>query len=60
MHYNFVHIHQTLRCTPAMAAGVSETLWEVAGMVRGAGGVGSVAGMMSAESFRQESTNWTP
>ncbi len=26
IHYNFVRIHQTLRCTPAMAAGISETL----------------------------------
>jgi IS1 family transposase len=33
MHYNFVRIHQTLRCTPAMAAGVSTTLWELADMV---------------------------
>ena len=33
MHYNFVRIHQTLRCTPAMAAGVSNTLWELADMV---------------------------
>jgi IS1 family transposase len=34
MHYNFVRIHQTLRCTPAMAAGVSQTLWELADMVK--------------------------
>jgi len=34
MHYNFVRIHQTLRCTPAMAAGVSKTLWEIADMVK--------------------------
>ena len=27
MHYNYVRIHQTLRVTPAMAAGVSKTLW---------------------------------
>ena len=26
MHYNFVRIHQTLRCTPATAAGVTTTL----------------------------------
>jgi hypothetical protein len=26
MYYNFVRIHQTLRVTPAMAAGVSKTL----------------------------------
>jgi IS1 family transposase len=34
MHYNFVRIHQTLRVTPAMAAGVSTTLWELADMVK--------------------------
>lgn len=27
MHYNFVRIHQTLKVTPAMAAGVTDTLW---------------------------------
>jgi hypothetical protein len=26
-HYNFVRIHQTLRVTPAMAAGVTDHLW---------------------------------
>ena len=34
MHYNFVRIHQTLRCTPAMAAGVTARLWELADMVK--------------------------
>ena len=34
MHYNFVRIHQTLRCTPAMAVGVTATLWEIADMVK--------------------------
>jgi hypothetical protein len=29
MHYNFVRIHQTLRVTPAMAAGVTSRLWEL-------------------------------
>jgi IS1 family transposase len=33
MYYNFVRIHQTLRVTPAMAAGVSEKLWEVSDIV---------------------------
>lgn len=33
MHYNFVRIHQTLRVTPAMAAGVTAKLWELADMV---------------------------
>lgn len=28
-HYNFCRIHKTIRCTPAMAAGVSATLWSV-------------------------------
>ena len=34
MHYNFARIHQSLRITPAMAAGVSKTLWSLADMVR--------------------------
>lgn len=34
MHYNFVRIHQTLRCTPAMAAGVSKTLWSIEDIVK--------------------------
>ncbi len=34
MHYNFVHIHQTTRVTPAMAAGVTDTLWELTDIVR--------------------------
>lgn len=34
MHYNFVRIHQTLRVTPAMAAGVTSTLWDLPDMVR--------------------------
>ena len=32
-HYNFVRIHQSIRCTPAMAAGVTPHLWSVAEMV---------------------------
>jgi IS1 family transposase len=32
-YYNFVHIHQKLRVTPAMAAGVTDRLWEVADIV---------------------------
>ena len=34
MYYNFVRIHQTLRCSPAMAAGVSSQLWEISDIVR--------------------------
>jgi hypothetical protein len=33
MYYNFVRIHQTLKVTPAMAAGVSDKLWEVSDIV---------------------------
>ncbi len=32
-YYNFVRIHRTLRVTPAMAAGVTNRLWEVADIV---------------------------
>jgi IS1 family transposase len=28
-HYNFARIHSTLRCTPAMAAGVATTVWSM-------------------------------
>ena len=28
-HYNFVRIHRTLRCTPAMEAGVTDRLWSI-------------------------------
>jgi hypothetical protein len=34
MYYNFVRIHQTLKVTPAMAAGVTERLWEIADIVK--------------------------
>ena len=34
MYYNFVRIHQTLRITPAMAAGVTDRLWELVDIVR--------------------------
>src|SRR5438270_13324801 len=34
MHYNFVRIHQTLKVTPAMAAGVTSKLWEMSDMVK--------------------------
>jgi hypothetical protein len=32
-YYNFVRIHQTLRVTPAMAAGVTDRLWEMSDIV---------------------------
>jgi hypothetical protein len=33
MYYNFVGIHQTLKVTPAMAAGVTDRLWEMSNLV---------------------------
>jgi IS1 family transposase len=32
-HYNFIRIHQTLRVTPAMAAGVTEHLWTIRDLI---------------------------
>lgn len=29
MHYNFCRIHQTLRVTPAMQAGLAKNVWEL-------------------------------
>jgi len=34
MHYNFVRIHKSLRCTPAMEAGVTKRLWEIEDIVK--------------------------
>src|ERR1700720_2402330 len=33
MYYNFVRLHQTLKVSPAMAAGVTERLWEMVDVV---------------------------
>ncbi|SRR5260221_4177043 len=33
MHYNFVRVHQTLKTTPAIAAGVSRKAWTIADIV---------------------------
>ena len=33
MYYNFVRIHSSLRCSPAMAAKVSKKLWSVEDIV---------------------------
>ncbi len=35
-YYNFVRRHNTLRCTPAMAAGVERTFWTVADLIEAA------------------------
>ena len=34
MHYNFCRIHQTLRVAPAMAAGVTDKLWDMMDVAR--------------------------
>jgi IS1 family transposase len=33
MHYNFCRVHQTLRMTPAMSAGLSDHIWEISELV---------------------------
>src|ERR1043165_8641487 len=33
MYYNFCRIHKTLRCTPAMEAGISKKVWETSEIV---------------------------
>jgi hypothetical protein len=33
MYYNFVRLHQTLKVSPAMAAGVTDCLWEMTDVV---------------------------
>jgi hypothetical protein len=33
MHYNFARIHETLRISPAIAAGVTGRLWEISDIV---------------------------
>jgi hypothetical protein len=34
MHYHFCRIHKTLRVTPAMAAGVTDQLWQIGDIVK--------------------------
>jgi hypothetical protein len=34
MHYNFCRIHQTLRVTPAMAAGIADHVWSLDEVIR--------------------------
>jgi len=34
--YNFCRVHETLRCTPAMALGVTDHIWSVAELVSAA------------------------
>ncbi|MBI4468868.1 MAG: IS1 family transposase [Acidobacteria bacterium] len=34
MHYNFARIHQSLRVTPAMEAGISDHVWSISDLIR--------------------------
>ena len=34
MHYNYCRVHQTLRVTPAMQAGLTDHVWEIEELVR--------------------------
>ena len=34
MHYNYCRIHQTLRVTPAMEAGLTDHVWEIEELVK--------------------------
>lgn len=33
-HHNFARIHRSLRCTPAMAAGITSTVWSIGDLVK--------------------------
>lgn len=37
-HYNFCRLHKTIRCTPAMAAGVTKTMREMKDLIARVGG----------------------
>jgi len=34
MHYNYCRVHQTLRVTPAMEAGISDHVWSIEELVQ--------------------------
>jgi hypothetical protein len=34
-YYNFCRIHSSIRCTPAMAAGITDTTWDIKDLLRG-------------------------
>ena len=42
MHYNFCRIHQTLRVTPAMEAGIADHVWSIKELVSRMEGTRSV------------------
>ncbi len=55
MYYNFVRIHSTLRMAPAMAAGVSDRLWEIGDIVKLIGDVAAKPGARGP--YKKENSN---
>ena len=53
MYYNFCRIHQTLRITPAMAAGVTDRVWDISDIV-----ALMDAGRVARAAERAERGNW--
>lgn len=43
MHYNFCRVHQTLRVTPAMEAGITDHVWNIEEIVALLGDMGQKA-----------------
>ena len=37
-HYNLCRVHETIRVTPAMALGVTDHIWDIAGLIEAATG----------------------
>lgn len=61
MHYNLCCIHKTLRVTPAMAAGVTDRLWEIKGMaalVEAADAAPAKRGPYKPRAAKAELSNW--
>ena len=54
--YNFVKIQRTLRVTPAMAAGVTDRLWDVEDLVAGLGSQRAEGGKTSGMIGSQQSS----
>jgi hypothetical protein len=57
MHYNFVRIRQTLRVTPAMAAGVTDKLFDMADLVAIVDAAAEPVGPRGPYKVRQEAEN---
>jgi IS1 family transposase len=58
--YNFIRVHQSLRVTPAMAAGVTDHLWEMADLVALIEARESLSEGEWAEAVTSEGAHFTP